>query len=88
MRIPRFRGLAVNIGTFIIRIGFWGPLYCNFNVEPPKIVQVILKAPILDLRLETRESSALAGAGDHTWLEVSNDDQAVSSGFTGDKCRG
>ena len=51
-------------------------------------MQVILKAPILDLRLETRESSALAGAGDHTWLEVSNDDQAVSSGFTGDKCRG
>ena len=25
-----------NIGAFIIRIGFWGPLYYNSNEEPPK----------------------------------------------------
>ena len=27
-----------NIGALIIRIRFWGPLYYNFNQEPPKIV--------------------------------------------------
>ena len=26
----------------IIRIGFWGPLYYNYNKEPPKIVLVIV----------------------------------------------
>ena len=27
-----------NIGSLIIRIGFWGPLYYIYNKEPPKIV--------------------------------------------------
>ena len=26
-----------NIGALIIRIGFWGPLYYNHNMEPTKI---------------------------------------------------
>ena len=30
------------IGALIIRIRFWGPLYCNYNKEPPKIVLVII----------------------------------------------
>ena len=30
----RHRG---NIGALIIRIEFWGPLYYNYNKEPPKI---------------------------------------------------
>ena len=25
-----------NAGTLIIRIGFWGPLYYNYNKETPK----------------------------------------------------
>ena len=25
-----------NIGALIIRTGFWGPLYYNYNKEPPK----------------------------------------------------
>ena len=29
-------GLIVNIGALIIRIGLWGPLYYNYNKEPPK----------------------------------------------------
>ena len=33
------------IGALIIRIGFWGPYKCN--KEPPKIVWVTIKAPIL-----------------------------------------
>ena len=28
-------------------IGFWGPLYYNYNEEPQKIVLVIIEAPIL-----------------------------------------
>ena len=31
-----------NIGALIIRLGFWGPLYHNYNKEPPKIVSVII----------------------------------------------
>ena len=27
---------VTNIGALVIRIGFWGPLYPNFNKEPPK----------------------------------------------------
>ena len=34
----------VNIGALIIRIGFWGPLYYNYNKEPPKMVLEIIKA--------------------------------------------
>ena len=26
------------VGALIIRIRFWGPLYYNYNKEPPKIV--------------------------------------------------
>ena len=38
----------VNIGALIIGIGFWGSLYYNYNEgPPPKIVQVIILAPIL-----------------------------------------
>ena len=25
-----------NIGALIIRIGFWGPLDCHYNQEPPQ----------------------------------------------------
>ena len=25
-----------NIGALIIRMGFWGPLYYNYNREPPQ----------------------------------------------------
>ena len=28
---------AYNVGALIIRKGFWGPLYYNYNKEPPKI---------------------------------------------------
>ena len=28
--------VATAIGALIIRIGFWGPLYYNYNKEPPK----------------------------------------------------
>ena len=35
--------LTGNIGALAIRIGFWGPLYFNYNKDPPqkKIVEVI-----------------------------------------------
>ena len=36
-----------NIGAFIIRKGFRGPVHYNYNKEPPKVVLVIIKAPIL-----------------------------------------
>ena len=36
-----FRAEQPNIGALMIRIGLWGPLYCNYNAEPPKIVLVI-----------------------------------------------
>ena len=42
-----FISISANMGALIIRIGFWGPLYYNCNKEPPKIVWVIMKAPIL-----------------------------------------
>ena len=29
-------GIACNIGALIARIGFCGPLYHNYNKEPPK----------------------------------------------------
>ena len=33
----------INTGALIIRIGFWGPLYDNYNKEPPpKIVLVFI----------------------------------------------
>ena len=28
--------IMIYIGALIIRIGFWGPLYYNYNKEPPK----------------------------------------------------
>ena len=27
---------TTNIGVLMVRIGFWGPLYYNYNKEPPK----------------------------------------------------
>ena len=36
-----------NIGVPIIGRGFWGPLYYNYDKEPPKIVEVIFQSPIL-----------------------------------------
>ena len=38
---------APNIGAFTFRIGFWGPLYYNYNKEPPKIVLVAISAATL-----------------------------------------
>ena len=35
------------MGAVIIRIGFGCRLYCNFNKEPPKIVWVIMLAPLV-----------------------------------------
>ena len=34
-------------GALIVRIGFWGPLYYNYDQKPPIIVLVIIRAPIL-----------------------------------------
>ena len=36
-------------GVLIIRIGRWGPVYYNYNKfkEPPKILEIIIKAPVL-----------------------------------------
>ena len=28
--------LSASIRDLMIRIGFWGPLYCTYNKEPPK----------------------------------------------------
>ena len=39
-------GVNIGMGTSIIRIGFWGPLNYTFNKEPPKILLVIIQAPI------------------------------------------
>ena len=39
--------LPVHIGALIIRIGFWRPLYYNYSKEPPKIVSVIMKPPVV-----------------------------------------
>ena len=30
--------MIVNVGALIIRIGFWGTLYHNYNMELPKRV--------------------------------------------------
>ena len=32
------QGVVFNIGAFIITIGFWGPLYQNFNKELPNSI--------------------------------------------------
>ena len=46
--LPGVLGLGINIGALKIRIWFWGGIfYYNYNKEPPKIVQVIIEAPIL-----------------------------------------
>ena len=39
VRSPGLQGrslVSVNIGALIIRKGFWGTLYYNYNKEPPK----------------------------------------------------
>ena len=36
-----------NVGAKIIRLGFWGILYYNHNMEPPQLVWIIMKPPIL-----------------------------------------
>ena len=41
LRVKRFWTNApppneINTGALIIRIGFWGPLYDNYNKEPPQ----------------------------------------------------
>ena len=33
---PKLGLLGATVGAFIIRIEFWGPLYSNYNKEPPK----------------------------------------------------
>ena len=30
-----YRSDCINMGAFLIRIGFWGPLYYSYNKEPP-----------------------------------------------------
>ena len=36
----------LDMGAFIIRIGFWGPLYYNHSKEPPKkLIQALLRRP-------------------------------------------
>ena len=40
-------GTSVYYRGLIIRIGFWGILYHKYIKEPPKIVLVSIKAPIL-----------------------------------------
>ena len=40
-------GFGSTIGAVIIRIGFWNPLYYDYNKEPPKIVWVIIWASTL-----------------------------------------
>ena len=47
-------GPRMNIGAVIARIGFLGPLYCNYNKDPPppkkkkkSIVLVVIQAPTL-----------------------------------------
>ena len=40
---------ANTTGALIIRTGFWGPLYHSYSKEPPKIVLVIISAPILEV---------------------------------------
>ena len=45
---------SMNIGALKIRIGFWGPSYLYFFLkEPPKIVLVVIQAPILLVLLPT-----------------------------------
>ena len=51
-RADGVQGVGSKIGALIIRIGFWGPIiYYSYNKEPPKIVEVIFKAPILGFGL-------------------------------------
>ena len=39
--------LSTNVEALISRLGFWGLLYDLHKKDLPKIVQVIVKAPIL-----------------------------------------
>ena len=33
--------LTSDIGAVILRIGFWGPLYCNYNKDPQTVLVMI-----------------------------------------------
>ena len=48
-----------NIGALILRIGLGGPLYYNYNKEPPKIV--IIASPILDMETLCEPSFKIHG---------------------------
>ena len=37
-------------GALIIRIRFWGPLYCNYNKEPPKWYWYLFKPLCYDYK--------------------------------------
>ena len=37
----------------MIGLGFWGPFYYSYYQEPPKTVQVIIKAPIVSYKLKS-----------------------------------
>ena len=45
---------SASYGALTIRRGFWGPLYFNYNKEPPKIVLVSIKARILGFKVPLR----------------------------------
>ena len=34
---------VTNVGALMIRIGFWGPVYYNYNKEPPKYYRQLLR---------------------------------------------
>ena len=46
-QMPFRDGEGGDAGALIIRLGFWSPLYYICSKEPPKIVKVTIKAPIL-----------------------------------------
>ena len=53
--MPKMRGPA--IGALIIRMGFWGILYCNYNKEPLKRCRELFRPlyyPRLGLRLRVK----------------------------------
>ena len=38
---PELERQEPTIGALQIRIGFWGPLYYNYNKDPPKVVYLL-----------------------------------------------
>ena len=53
------RTFRSNTGALIIRIGSWSPLYYNHHKEAPKIVFLIMKAPIVrDLQTSSAPESS------------------------------